>query len=155
MRSQHTQLAPPRARTSLSPHLSKLDLVVAELGAARRAALDRAALVVVAAWRDERARDRVGCWLRTAPPEGGPLAVALGAHLECDLGLVHGASLRHALLLLDQERRPGCVDVIDLRTTEGLRHDGEMGVRRVLAEGAVRFGAGTGAHTERSHRAPS
>ncbi|MBI1946157.1 MAG: hypothetical protein HYS27_10695 [Deltaproteobacteria bacterium] len=138
-----TAVAPARARTSLRPYLDRLDTITADLAGARRAALDQPALVVVASWRDERSRDRVGCWLRTAPPDGGPLAVSLGAHLECDVGPVLGASLRHALLLLDQERRPGCVDVVDLRTEEGLRQDGEHGLRRVLAEGAVRFGAGT------------
>lgn len=143
MSCYRTTVAPPSARTNLSPYLGHLDAITADLAEARRAALDRAALVVVASWRDEHARDRVGCWLRIAPPDGGPLAPSLGAHLECDVGQVLGASLRHALLVLDHDRRPGCVDVVDLRTQQGLRHEGDTSVRRVLAEGAVRFGAGT------------
>lgn len=138
-----TSLAPARARTSLNPVLERLDVVTAEVAALRRAAPERAALVVVASWRDEHQRERVGCWLRSAPPEGGPVAVALGAHLECDVNGVLGASLRHALVVHDHDARPGCIDVLDLRTREGLRHDGDHGVRRVLAEGVARFGAGS------------
>lgn len=138
-----TRVASPLVRTSLNPVLHRLDVVTTELSALRRAAPEGAALVVVASWRDEHLQERVGCWLRSAPPEGGPIAVAVGAHIECDVGGVLGASLRHALVVLDHERHPGIVDVIDLRTTEGLRHDGDQQVRRVCADGAARFGAGS------------
>ncbi len=138
-----TCLAPPRARTSLNPVLGRLDDVTAGIAAERRAAPAQAALVVVARWRDEHRRERVGCWLRIAPPDGGPIALSLGAHHECDVSGVLGASLRHALLVLDPLRRPDDVEVIDLRTTEGLRYDGGDDVRHVIARGVARFGAGT------------
>jgi len=105
--------------------------------------MDRHAIVVVATWLDEKLATHLRAWLRVPSDRGGPIAVSVGAHPESDVGPIHGASLRHVLIVADPERGSGALDIIDLFTPNGFSAGGDEGVRRMRSLGSQRFRAGS------------
>lgn len=105
----------------------------------RRRALDtaRAAVAVVAAWRDEEGRRRHATRV-VFFDDDGPIAISLGRHSRCDVAEIPGAALRHALLLLWSDR----MEALDLATGIGLSVGGGAPALHVAGSGAVRFGVG-------------
>lgn len=141
MPDMRTLTFPDHARSRLESHELTFDALTGEAARSRARCLDAAALLVLASWRDPLGAEHVGCWLRAQDGRGAPVALSVGAHAECDVGGVAGASLRHALVLFHGSG--SSLEVIDLRTREGLWQEGQRGLRRLLALRAVAFGAGT------------
>jgi hypothetical protein len=138
-----TRLVDKHFHSDLGPLDRHLWEATRAAAAERGTCLERHAVLVIATWLDERARTHLRCWLRAAPAAGGPIAVSVGSHDCVDVGPIHGAALRHALIVLDPELRGDVLDVIDLVSHSGLRVDSTDGALRVQGKGAVRFGAGS------------
>jgi hypothetical protein len=128
-------------RSRLDDPLLAWDDVVADAAERRARCLAERALVVVAAFSNEDGERQLRCLVAPANLRA-PTAIIVGAHPACDVSGVHGACLRHLVLIVDPSI-PGVVRVIDLNTPDGLVIDGEPGIRAAAACGSLRIGAGS------------
>jgi hypothetical protein len=119
--------------------------VFKELERQRAVRADQPAVGVVAAWRDEEgARQHAVRVVFHEHDTVDPIAISIGRHSHCDVPLVPGASLRHALLLLWPSGRGEVprMDAIDLATGVGLGVGEAKPATRIEGMGPVRFGVG-------------
>jgi hypothetical protein len=73
-----------------------------------------------------------------------PIPLVVGRHEHCDIPGLREARLRHALLLFwtDAAHRAHPLEVIDLRSRDGLGLGGGKRVHHIVTPGPVRFGVG-------------
>lgn len=117
-----TRAAVPRDRLHHHGHTA-LRAAWAEVEQCRRRLWPDPTTAVIAVW-DSRKSPGMLEWRVEARRHrrGRPVALVAGAHTECDLARLPGASLRHAVLLAwaPTASGPGVVEVIDLRSASGI-----------------------------------
>ncbi|HEY4221457.1 MAG TPA: FHA domain-containing protein [Myxococcota bacterium] len=139
---EYTQVLIPSLKCSLDHERLQWDAALRDAASRRASALQEPALIVVVAMADARGTKTLRTHV-TMSFDSAPIAMVLGAHPLCDVPNVHGAALRHVVLVVDPRECPGWVTAVDLNTADGITVDGEGGIRRVDARYSLRLQAGS------------